>query len=733
MRKLYYTERPRLSVVAALLLFSLPPVLAQKSESAVPAQTLLTIVKAEDERRWNEDLRSLLSDSSPSVRKRAALAAGRIGNSDAVPGLIVLLRDDSDIAVRATAAFALGEIESPAVTEELLSQIAKAGQANEIRARALEAIGKIAGSLPKSEASMGQAIGSSILNTLDSERSKQPKGDRDTILLGLTAALRARPEGAGKVVAQFLSDSDPRIRADAANALARLRAADGNDSLRKLLSVDADPIVRANAARTLGATEDKASFAQLLDRAIRDTDLRVRVSAIRSLASLSDSRATKPLLARGAMLTRQKLRGRPSEINESLEIATTLGRVAQGADNQEVVAWLRSVRNALNGTAPEVEFALVRVSASGYLAELGAGDAGVKKVQETLILHWKAGASLAQALGEIANLTVSASEREHAVTLLRSMLDYKNSGIKIRTLIATQPEKGVPDVLRALALHKAEGLETVLQEHLRSPDVIVRAVSAELLGELPPSESTTRDLIAALPAAMRDELNDASLAILDALAKQKNSAANKAIESGLSSSDYLIRQRAAALLQENGLGDFSARVGPVRSRYTAADYERAISRSGKPVRAVVSTSKGTFTLELLPDAAPLNVDSFIQLARAGYFRGLTFHRVVPNFVIQGGDPRGDGNGGPGYQLRCEINDVPYDRGVVGMALSGKDTGGSQWFVTHSPQPHLDGGYTVFGRIVVGMEVVDNITRGDLIRAITVNEGKPGVTRTRRRD
>ncbi len=121
--------------------------------------------------------------------------------------------------------------------------------------------------------------------------------------------------------------------------------------------------------------------------------------------------------------------------------------------------------------------------------------------------------------------------------------------------------------------------------------------------------------------------------------------------------------------------------------------------------------------------APLTVDNFIKLARSNYFNGLEVHRVVPNFVMQDGDPRGDGNGGPGWSIRCEINMVPYERGAVGMALSGKDTGGSQWFVTHSPQPHLDGGYTVFGHVnETGMKVVDNIVRGDKIVSIKIEEG-----------
>jgi cyclophilin family peptidyl-prolyl cis-trans isomerase len=260
--------------------------------------------------------------------------------------------------------------------------------------------------------------------------------------------------------------------------------------------------------------------------------------------------------------------------------------------------------------------------------------------------------------------------------------------------------------------------------HLKESDVITRATAAELLGELPPDETNVRALTAALPAAMADkDLNDAALAILDALGKQKTATANEAIKTALDSPDHLLRRKAVALLKANGVGDFSSRIGTVKTRNTNADYRRAIARIGKHVTATVVTSKGSFTIEFLPEDAPLTVDNFVQLARKGFFNGQTIPRVVPNFVVQAGDPRGDQNGGPGYQIRCEINEVPYERGAVGMALSGKDTGGSQWFVTHSPQPHLDGGYTVFARVISGMEVVDKIARGDIIRRVTVNEGR----------
>jgi cyclophilin family peptidyl-prolyl cis-trans isomerase/HEAT repeat protein len=702
---------------------------------SVPKGIMLRILRAEDERRWDNDLSSLLSDGNAAVRRRAALAGGRIGDERTVPSLVSLLQKDSDERARVLAVFALGEIESATAADVLLAELKKEDESAELRARAVEALGKITAALPKTEEARSRLLGEAIAQVLDIEARRRSMPEHEVILMGLTAALRARPADAGKTIAPFLSHSDPRIRADAANALARLRANDGNNQLRKLLTTDQDAIVRANAARVLGATKDKASFDALLDRALNDTDSRVRVSAIRSLSSLKDARAAEPLLQRSRSLAQQDLRTRRAQANEVLEIATTLGRILQGTADQETVAWLRElVFVEFNHTAPEIEIAFARVSPGNYLASFGGEQAAKRKAQEALLLDWRAGSNLAQGLGEIASLPEATKDRsvlaELAQNILRSMLDYRNSGININTLVAVHSEYAMPDILRALAAFKPQDLGEVLRKQLKESDVIVRATAAELLGELPPYEANARALAEALPQSMKDEMNDAALAILDALAQQKSAFAYDAIKSALDSSDHLIRRRAVALLKADGVGDFSSRIGTVQTRNTTADYQRAISRIGKIVRALVSTTRGSFTIDLLPDDAPLNVDNFIQLSKRGYFRGLTFHRVVPNFVIQGGDPRGDGNGGPGYQIRCEINEVPYERGAVGMALSGKDTGGSQWFVTHSPQPHLEGGYTVFGRVSGDMNVVDSITRGDVIRSITITEGSSRAAKSR---
>ncbi|PRP92537.1 Peptidyl-prolyl cis-trans isomerase B [Enhygromyxa salina] len=145
----------------------------------------------------------------------------------------------------------------------------------------------------------------------------------------------------------------------------------------------------------------------------------------------------------------------------------------------------------------------------------------------------------------------------------------------------------------------------------------------------------------------------------------------------------------------------------------------------RPIGLRVTTTVGSFTIEFAGVAAPINQANLVELAREGFYDGLGFHRVVPGFVVQGGDPRGDGYGGPGYVVPCEWSNLHYERGTVGIATAGKDTGGSQFFVTQTPQPHLDARYTVVGQISEGLEVVDLLLPGDRIETVEVVESRPG--------
>jgi cyclophilin family peptidyl-prolyl cis-trans isomerase/HEAT repeat protein len=698
------------------------PARTNKTRAGVSENTLLKIIRDEDRRSWNEDLKSLLVSPDPHTRQRAALAAGRIGDQRAISSLADMLLTDRDNDVRQVAAFALGEIESPgaayALTEILKPRGSELANAN-VRARAVEALGKIvaattnggtptAGGAQPPEDERLDIIKAAIVDTLRFEEDRRSRPDRLTILLGLTAVLRSRPDGVGPLVAKFLDYSDPEIVATALNTMARLRLKDANERVRELL-IDKDPIVRANAARVIGAAEHEEAFEAVLDRALHDQDLRVRVSAIRALGSLKDARAIEPLLMRANSLITEF----DSSRNELLEIATTLGRLAPNpSSNEAAVTLIRNLHRLTKGEAVEVEVAFARMAPGIFQNDPSKTEAARRAAT------WQQVSRRAQGLAAIKEVIMGAATGSAGDRALKDAQSELASMLKRPAI----PTLAIPDVLQAYSSYKNPDTEQYARRFLQARDVIVRATAAEIIGNQTPSEANTRALADALPRALRDkDLNDAALAILDALGKQKKQAANDAIKTALNSDDHLIRRKAVALLKANGVGDFSDRIGLVKTRYTDIDYRRAMARIGQRPTATIVTSKGSFTIEFLPGEAPLTVDNFMQLAKRGYFNGQTIPRVVPNFVVQAGDPRGDQNGGPGYQIRCEINEVPYQRAAVGMALSGKDTGGSQWFVTHSPQPHLDGGYMVFGRVIRGMDVVDRIARGDVIRRVIVSE------------
>ncbi|HEX5001493.1 MAG TPA: peptidylprolyl isomerase [Bacteroidia bacterium] len=145
--------------------------------------------------------------------------------------------------------------------------------------------------------------------------------------------------------------------------------------------------------------------------------------------------------------------------------------------------------------------------------------------------------------------------------------------------------------------------------------------------------------------------------------------------------------------------------------------------------ATIYTDKGNMEVEFYEKDAPNTVDNFCKLAEKGFYNGLKFHRVIPNFVIQGGCPKGDGTGGPGYKIKCELDggNQYHDRGVLSMAHAGRDTGGSQFFICHSRQntAHLDRNHTCFGKVIEGDEVIDEIRAGDLIHKIVIHHEDEG--------
>ncbi|MFL6374688.1 MAG: peptidylprolyl isomerase, partial [Pyrinomonadaceae bacterium] len=711
------------------------------ASSQVPIATGIEILKAEDSRRYDRVLEGLMKSPNAVIRERVALAAGRIGDDRAIPALAALLDKDPSEAVRAMAAFAIGEVESikgaPALLRAATAEYStRTGPGHpRVLARIVEAEGKVAAANPKDPQT--KDLNASIKFLLIGMPSEV-----DVAYLALTAALRARPDGVAPVVATFLKAHDPRLRAAALNTLTRLKAKESLTDIRALLGHDADPIVRANAARALGAADDKDAIEPLLNAATQDVDSRVRIAATRSLGTLKDVRVTDRLAEHGEQLLAAAKRSRykhPIENAEMIEVATVLGHLLAGTANATALKFLDGFAPLDGGMTAEVSIARFKIRPD---------DSFENSTKSTM--DWHEMSTDAQVLGTIADLDPKTPEevkmKEDAPGLLLALLT-----------VASEPGKGddkksyiaMPDVLTAYAKFKEPQLDEVLRSALEAQDVQLRATAAGLLAERPAqTENVTALKTAFTGAFVKDKHDDdAVLAILDALFRLNKKESVGSLLVALSSPDYLVRKKAFELLADPEVQKASPGVPTLvenaRAKHrdqvlpyspaagthlgqvlnTDADYRRALLRKNGSVRAVLTTEKGVFTIDFDPEEAPLTVDNFIKLARAGHFNGLEVHRVVPNFVMQDGDPRGDGNGGPGWSIRCEINLLPYDRGAVGMALSGKDTGGSQWFVTHSPQPHLDGGYTVFGHVAEKeMKVVDSIVRGDRILSVRVIEG-----------
>jgi cyclophilin family peptidyl-prolyl cis-trans isomerase/HEAT repeat protein len=702
----------------------------------VPTATEITILKAEDARRYDETLEALIAHKDAAIRARAALAAGRIGDDAAIPTLSQLLEKDPSVSVREKAAFAIGEIESIKGADIILRMLDPVTP-YAVRARAVEAAGKIAAANAKDP--KAAELGKAILATLN-----DPRTDPVTNRLGLTAVLRSRPAGSEDVVRKFLAETDRTIVADALNTLARLRAKNANRDARDLLKTHVNGVVRANAARVLAAAEDKDAVDELIKAATSDTDSRVRVSAIRALAALKDNDAREPLLTRAEVLFAAYKKAWkpdliPNEHSEFLEIATTLGRLFTNTRNERAVNLFREFGKLDRGFSPDVYIARLRIAP-------GRGDD-----EEPELTHWRQYSTVAQLVGEFATLEPTTDEGKKMKTEAPDILrPFATAYAEADPVKDADTMMAGPDVLQAYARFKTQDLGEIGRAAIQNKDVHVRVAAAAILGDLPASADNVTALRVALSRSLMSDRteNDAQLAIIDAIFKLDKREAGGALRQALMHSDYLVRKKALDLLRDkdawkdipaadmervtqmavpftNTVWPYDPKSGTKLGQVlnTNADYRRAAARKNGSVKAIFTTQKGVFTIDFLPEDAPLTVDNFIKLARANYFNGLEVHRVVPNFVMQDGDPRGDGNGGPGWSIRCEMNMVPYERGAVGMALSGKDTGGSQWFVTHSPQPHLDGGYTVFGRVnEVGMKVVDNIVRGDKILTVKIVEG-----------
>jgi cyclophilin family peptidyl-prolyl cis-trans isomerase/HEAT repeat protein len=626
------------------------------------------------------DLLRLLSDDEARIRRRAAIAVGRVGLAEGVPALVKVLQADADPEVRQMAAFGLGLLGDQSAVEPLRAAVADPLPL--VAGRAAEALGLLG------DTASAPAIGKLVAAHAAAAAAVAPDDGRarvdpaaDAFRLGVYALTRLKNYEA---LATALVDPDGQPRMQwwpVAYAFQRIEDKRALPLLLTLARSDS-PFTKAFAVKGLGGLRDASAvpvILPLIDAAHATSG--VTIEAIRAMARIGDERG-EPVLIK-LLYTRG--------MNPMVR-AETLLALGESAANVSVDAFV----DFLGDPSPTVRVAALQGFArrddDTFLTVLSGLDPDP---------HWSVRAALATILGT--------KDPERSLPRLMPMLTDADMRV-------------VPLVLTAMTRLKAPGIATILVDHLAREDVGVRAAAATNLGELRP-DGGVEALVAAYKRGEADLVIDTRAAALESLSKYGAAAAVPALRTALADKDWAVRVKAAELLKTlDSTIDTASAIRPAPA-LRQVNYETpALTQPSVSPHVFIETDKGTIEIELDVLDAPLTSDNFIALARRGYFDGLTFHRVVPDFVVQGGDPRGDGDGGPGYTIRDELNQEPYLRGVVGMALAWRDTGGSQFFITHGPQPHLDGRYTVFGRVVAGIEVVDAMNQWDVVRRVRIWDG-----------
>jgi peptidylprolyl isomerase len=591
--------------------------------------------------------------------------------------------------------------------------------------------------------------------------------DRDPVVRARAAFALASVQDQAAVPAllDVLADPDPRVRADAAFALGQTADSTAGRSLLAALDREADPAARAEILDALGKTGGAGSLAALADRPAEGDE--------RALLALALGRYALRGIYDPAGV--QRLVGLVSD-PDPLVSANAAWYFARARDSTAWEAAMPDLRRALDGLDPKSDGD--SETAVHLIAALGRHD---RREDTGRFLQWLGDAadwrvrvSAARALAGLtrdpvvtAGLVAAlndprvpvAIEAARSLSAEDSLDSDVETGLGKRVMIRPQPWQISVELLPAIAKagHSRLVLLWLLWLDGNPPrDVTAYAAGLRALGsgdgqpaylvlQHAATRPDTRIATAALEALAEwwsrgvrtEELTpERYFAVFERGIRRGDVAAVATIAPVLADSTF-VALGSVALLEEVYAGlsapaDIEAMVAvrealgkagapAVRPLPEAAprpiDWEFLRARGARPILRL-DTTRGAIQLELDTESAPQTVETVLRLAGEEKYDGVEFHRVVPNFVIQGGDvERGDGWGGPGFAIKSEFARLPFDRGVIGMASAGKDTEGSQYFVTHSMEPHLDGRYTAFGRVTVGMDVVDAILVGDRVRRV----------------
>lgn len=618
------------------------------------------------DRQMTDSLLALFHRTDPALRYRAALAFASIGDTTVVHALGGLL-DDQEPMVRMAAAYALGQTGARQAEDILINafeQYDSTGRFIHFNAHVLEAVGKTGGvrSLRFLSTIRSYGLADSVLIL------GQARGIYRFALRGIVL-----PEGTATMVDRLESTELPSsVRVVAANYLLRARDIQTGEHLPVLIPIfgnDPDPRIRMCLAAGIAKGGDPQSIRVLQRRFSRESDYRVQCNIIRAL--------THYPYADGAELAFRAVE------YKNLHVAQVGAQyLVDHGVRQDALRYRGSSKARLPW---EVKTLLYKAS-NKYL---GAGYRITRENINSELTEWLRRATNPYERAAVID-ALAADFSNYRLIFQRGFTDdhpaVRSASVQAIADISKPRLEEETDAGTARAV-RAE-CTTFLVDAIRSEDPAMIAVAAEALS--------------------RPEMREGAREHLDAMRQAL---------------DKLQLPREAET--HNALAECIATLeGKQFEKYTPGynhpiEWE-SIRTLNDTVRAEVITAKGTFVATLFPALAPGTVANFVRLSRDQFYNGKNFHRVVPNFVVQGGCPRGDGYGSLDYSIRSELPPLYYDSaGYLGMASAGNHTEGTQWFVTHAPTPHLDGRYTIFGKVIRGMEIVHDIHVGDEIREINI--------------
>lgn len=613
-------------------------------------------------------LTGYLSSPDAKIRSRAVLAAARIGNPAILSALQSLIQDP-DPQVRREVAFALGQIKSRKglpLTFELLKD-----SDQEVRRFAIEAAGRIGG--------------------LETTRTILPFLDHEQTAIREQAALALALIKDRSTVPVLINKSRKQDPAQWSYVYALYRLAD-RSAIPVLHEVLANPSPSPSTGEPSSLLFTLKTF-WTLKEPLTDQEYK-------SLFQHSDQRVRQNALDVAAAAGKNSVCAAIRDSSQTMNIQSRLKSIEVMGTLQ--CADVEQKMKLLSESQPTVRAAALQLISKEEKDEIfpaiqrAASDAS-----------WIVRAQAAR--------TIPGMGKDYALMLLQKLMADSDSVVR-------------QAAIESLGEYMPESAE-ILEPLLKSADFTIRATAADILAKTNDSKYVPA-LIEAYAMSTNPTEIEGRAAILDAVTSYRDSRTISILTLALKDPEYAVRQRAIdAMKKLNGtewlhdgkietLDDYLFPNGKLSKEV----LEKYPADFGIPIPdslVEMKLAKGTVVIRLLGNEAPIHVQNFKNLAAQKSYDGLRIHRVVPNFVIQGGDPRGDGWGSAGMIVHDQMNHQVYKRGMVGMPLAGKDTGGSQFFITMSRQPHLDGNYTIFGEVVSGMEFVDTTEIGDAIESVRI--------------